>query len=808
MDHLELPKDRNPLAVVVPYSMTLAIQYETLKIPRGKLVMSALEDRSAEDRVGLLQALFYFRLLRDVLGCPPSELISGQRISTRKLPEMIAAKERDIQAMVIVTVEVTGGGPTMSTETKIDDSNVRIERARIAGVIEEIMEACDRLDVLWDIPGWSETHLAIKLLAERLSSLAGIEFRRTEKSPDQASIRLIWQHMVIKGKWCTHQARYLLSENSYETLFYLANLQRRERPSTDHSACLHHERCIANNVDNDHYVSSHVEPGCRCEHVAAPTHQMHEILQSGRVPVVKCEQKKNSDPILSYVEAVPGAKYAAISHLWADGLGNPGGQSMPRCQLMRLACRVKECDNRVNRGTTNPSAGPDDDQRLLVYFWLDVYCVPVTRDTISDLDRTELAQELHLRELKSTALARMTASYSWAMYVLVLDFEISQFSGKRSLTEVTARTAVCNWNTRCWTYQEFVLGREIVVYFSDGPRVLFDIGSGRTENQQGTFPGPGTSSSPQDKEQSLLQSDLARLTHQELQKIGTSSGRSLRYVRRKTGNMNRGVALISLCNTLHHKTTTKPEDALHILSNLLGLSGAELSTMDPKSQLKAVFKTISDRGEGNLWPFDWLLADLPRYYKVRDPSGLPCSFEDRWIPTDIYKCPIDAKVGGMKPEDGGLRIYRSRWADPNDRAAMFTVSWSSERRWLVKLSHGVTGISSAHERILIELGLEDIDPLDGYTKRDVFLILRKSSKKRGSGACFVPTLAKRPQRRLGTVRVLFLCNVKWQIVGTATTIEYDVPEVLGRVRTEWHTQFDIKVVCSKWCKVIRIRVQS
>lgn len=134
---------------------------------------------------------------------------------------------------------------------------------------------------------------------------------------------LMTKHMVVSGYWCLHQYRYLCKEASYETLFYLANFRRYPRPETNHGKFLSHSHCILNNVNESTYKTLHTQAGCFCPPVEAPTTKLHQILREGGIPVLKYRQDSSGIPTIDCVWATPGAKYAAISHLWADGIGNP-----------------------------------------------------------------------------------------------------------------------------------------------------------------------------------------------------------------------------------------------------------------------------------------------------------------------------------------------------------------------------------------------------------------------------------------------------------------------------------------------------
>lgn len=296
-----------------------------------------------------------------------------------------------------------------------------------------------------------------------------------------------------------------------------------------------------------------------------------------------------------------------------------------------------------------------------VCFCFDVYCVPVARQATLGLDEKELQEEKDRQELKAIALARMSASYSWARYVLVLDRELSRSSGKGSLSETLARVAMSGWNTRCWTYQESVRAKQIVVPFRDTLRVLFDD---RVATRIGsTITLDGTS---------LLQTDIAKLTHQSKQ-----SGRADRYIRRLTGARDRSDAFIALCNTVYDKTTARSEDMNSILLDLLELSTDEISKLNAGGRMKAILGTVPSL------PIELLLGVMPRPHQQAGSPDLPCKREDRWILTRFLHTPMEKSTSAVHVMKYGLYIKTSA----KEELAQVVLSQSADhkRHWVATL---------------------------------------------------------------------------------------------------------------------------
>ena len=770
MDHIKLPVDRDHLDIIVPYLVTPEIEHDGIGLdesPTRKwltrissnpltdpLTLASLRRRPARDAVGFVQSRLYFGLLREVLGPEYREQdwIKAGRICSSSLPAVISKRHQ-----TILDMDVRQGGDDGLSATYEKSPSIR-EREEISRVIRKAIDSCDQLDEPWDALGWRGTLLAVRILIQRLGTLA-----RTTPSivgarkGDAASVALIWEHMVQRKSWCAHQVRHMLTRVSYEGLYYLANLRRRERLDIDHKQCQLHDRCIVNNIKDDNYSDIHTTPGCDCVHVEAPVPRMHSILRDGGIPVVKYQENSSGDPHLDYVEAAPGARYTAISHLWADGIGNPWGQSIPRCQLKQLTSRIAQSNALVRKRKVamHPQSTP-------LYFWFDVYCVPATASNTHELLNSELDEQPEMQNLKAIALARMTASYSWAQYVLVLDSELASSSGQRSLKELIARVAVCNWNTRCWTYQEFALGNRVVAYFQDGPKVLFD---GRLFNASSSKWSDLGQNSLRDGDTMEGVRDVVQLIHptQEHRNalLLTSDRRTVRWKIRKP---DRPSTFISLCNTLNQKSSTKPADVFHILANLLGLSPAELSTLTEGERIKALLRTIPSL------PLDLLLVNTPRLHKHTLDDQSAQQKEDCWIPSSVYHSRMDENMGMMHVTDMGMKSHLpSLWSGPTPGAAAFSVSRVPGQRWRARLDCDVKTMGPKGTRIEIVLDRAHHGSVS-HELNSTFLLILRMSRSGGvrTGVCFTPL------REVEHIQhVSFYCNFTWTILEGVQAAELD-----------------------------------
>ncbi|KAI1086090.1 hypothetical protein F5B19DRAFT_502130 [Rostrohypoxylon terebratum] len=167
--------------------------------------------------------------------------------------------------------------------------------------------------------------------------------------------------------------------------------------------------------------------------------------------------------------------YIAISHVWADGLGNPTANSLPRCQLRLLydrLCRTPQEPEwlQVYNPAFVASTFRDDystfgwkprkiHKNYEANFWMDTLCIPPYSEEQNDI--------------RQKALGTMGEVYAGAESVLVLDEGLQniQHSHLESY-EVSAHIISSAWMTRCWTYQEGILARRLFFQFQDD---LFDV---------------------------------------------------------------------------------------------------------------------------------------------------------------------------------------------------------------------------------------------------------------------------------------------------------------------------------------------
>jgi hypothetical protein len=128
--------------------------------------------------------------LKAVLGSDYREAdwINGASICMKSLLAIIVAQERRILLL--------GRSTHHSVEIR--------ERDRIANLVADALRFCARLDMPWDVEGWPETHLAIRMLAVQLLGLTQLPLKRVGRTSEEApAIALIWACDARRFLVCT-----------------------------------------------------------------------------------------------------------------------------------------------------------------------------------------------------------------------------------------------------------------------------------------------------------------------------------------------------------------------------------------------------------------------------------------------------------------------------------------------------------------------------------------------------------------------------------------------------------------------------
>ena len=243
-------------------------------------------------------------------------------------------------------------------------------------------------------------------------------------------------YMMARG-WCEFQANDLISNYHFlQALLYLKKLEKPKIPMYEnrHSNC-DKSQCRGLLAPDE---PQHRQVDCQCEDVRVGAHDwtyLKQILKSNKVPILRFSDTKGMIEI-NVVSSDPTLRYTALSHVWADGLGNRKHNSLYRCQIDHIYRRLAALDRKLGNNNT------------AFYVWIDTICCPLEPDAY-----------IH-------AMSLMKETYLHAANVLVLDaeLEITDLSDLDP-NEIMARISCSSWMRRLWTFQEAALAKNLWVQF-------------------------------------------------------------------------------------------------------------------------------------------------------------------------------------------------------------------------------------------------------------------------------------------------------------------------------------------------------
>ncbi|KAL3478323.1 hypothetical protein BJX99DRAFT_245633 [Aspergillus californicus] len=288
----------------------------------------------------------------------------------------------------------------------------------------------------------------------------------------------------LQGKWCVADVTTTMKQLPIDGQYYMAGSPGLPADELDHHAKCLRTHCLYE-YDKEMYVTRHTtapyhKPGCRTT-INYGGQLGPERGQTDWVDAISRIIDKNAIPIALWVKGLrslwsveyhfsgqrtPG--YVAISHVWADGKGNPKGNSLPECQIDRIQRLVEKVTWEGRKPVpTNPNESNG------IGFWMDTLCIPV-----DDEDR------------KDKAIKNMRLVYSHAKAVLVLDEWLESMRSDAPPLEIITRIYGSNWLKRLWTHQEGFLPPALWFQFADRSVEVRDI-TARLREQQSSLQATG-----------------------------------------------------------------------------------------------------------------------------------------------------------------------------------------------------------------------------------------------------------------------------------------------------------------------------
>ena len=141
---------------------------------------------------------------------------------------------------------------------------------------------------------------------------------------------------MLRGGYCRSEIDRICNIGLKIQTCHLLLWMHRFGPSAQHQSCTD-EKCQANQINLSQYTTKHRHDRCQCSDFRVDVKEVIRILSRGVLPLLRIKLAPYLEDLrIDVVEATPTSKYVAISHIWADGLGNPHTNALPRCQLQHL----------------------------------------------------------------------------------------------------------------------------------------------------------------------------------------------------------------------------------------------------------------------------------------------------------------------------------------------------------------------------------------------------------------------------------------------------------------------------------------
>ena len=368
--------------------------------------------------------------------------------------------------------------------------------------------------------------------------------------------------LLERSNCCPSQMQMLIQHfGSLQALSFVASCFH-EDVIQSHQACDGHFCRAGDLVTSGQvpcHVTRHVSESCRCECLSIDEDLLADCLKKGCLPLLRIKEEINLDKLSIEVVASTGStSYVALSHVWADGLGNPSATALPRCQLSRLKGLIDNLDFDYSDMSVVLDQPEDAPEMLL---WCDTLCCPV------------MSKEAH-----SMALRQMYRTYDEASVVLVLDRSlISHRAGGMRVDEACVRIAASRWMTRLWTLQEGALpARKNKLWFQFTKTAI-----------------PGWT----------LYNHLVKVQNTDIRRRGVVDSVIGRFHTFTTlfdisSSENQGAQMKDIMRGLSYRSVTVPSDEPLIIATLLALDLSPILASEPAERMNVLWRIIGTSPSG------------------------------------------------------------------------------------------------------------------------------------------------------------------------------------------------------------------
>lgn len=469
MDHLPLPREPLLRSIIVPYYCTEPYDggpmlnyparhgWEVLYSPFGISYLINGEEPTDGQLIPFIQNWLYFGYLQEIFG-PLVNIQNFIKEDENGTKTVTAAPLEDCAVKWTSQLELRKEAEDTAGKRALHDASEIIEH------VWKVSLGSKKGSKTQDSRGEREIWLSIAALAEVVEQtfLNVYDDGPILSWRSGGNVRFgdfIIEEMELNG-WCPFDVKRInYNTKSVSTLYYLANLQP-PRADLDHSSCTG-EICTAMQIGSS-YKTKHTTEDCKCDEIS-DVGAVIMALKGKNIPLVQAvdtimEDGQSTNSPFKFIDSDNVVDFVAISHVWAEGLGNPHGNSLPSCSLQW----VSDLASDLAKEEELPS--PDLGSRPMP-FWIDTLCVPIQP-----------------KEMHTVAMNRLRIPYQNNQHVLVLDsYLYTQNSTDLTASEIWCRVLCCTWSQRLWTFQEGRLAHTLWFQFADRAVLMHKIMLDRKE---------------------------------------------------------------------------------------------------------------------------------------------------------------------------------------------------------------------------------------------------------------------------------------------------------------------------------------
>ncbi len=360
-----------------------------------------------------------------------------------------------------------------------------------------------------------------------------------------------WKTVLLERSHCCPSQMEMLNQEFREpqALAFVASCFHDDGVQSHHASC-DGKICHAGDSLTSGQVTRHVSDSCGCKSLHVDEDLLADCLKKGCLPLIRLEEDTNSGQMsIDVVASTDSTSYVALSHVWADGLGNPTASALPHCQLSRLKKLIDNLDFENLDVSGHPEVAPE------MLLWCDTLCCPVNS-----------------QEAKNMALRQMYRTYDEASAVLVLDPSlIPHRVGGMGIDEACVRIATSRWMTRLWTLQEGALpARNNKLWFQSTKTAI----PGRT-----------------------LYEHLLKIEVTDIRRRGVVTSVIRRFGDFTTlffvqSSDNQGAQMEDIMSRLLYRSVTVPSDEPLIIATLLALDLSPILASEPAERMNVLWRII------------------------------------------------------------------------------------------------------------------------------------------------------------------------------------------------------------------------